>query len=151
MCEKEIPMFSLSNNTFGALVAGGLIALNISASPVHAEELIEHLGPVGPHEPILTTVGSKRVLAFYIPGENTCALHAIVWTTEEDTTSPARVRISLKPGAMVHIDSPENKSLNLQCGEDAKNLAVVDDEEHVAFGIMNQEPTRPVSASASGF
>jgi hypothetical protein len=52
---------------------------------------------------------------------------------------------------MVHIDSPENKSLNLQCGEDAKNLAVVDDEEHVAFGIITQRPTPPMSASASGF
>jgi len=151
MCEKEIPMFSLSHNSIGALVAGGFIALSSVASPTHAEELVEHLGPVTAHEPILATVGSKRVLAFYIPGEKSCALHAIVWTTEEDTTSPARVRIRLEPGAMVHIDSPENKSLNLQCGEDAKNLAVVDDEEHVAFGIITQRPTPPVSASASGF
>ncbi len=144
-------MFSLSHNSIGALVAGGFIALSSVASPTHAEELVEHLGPVTAHEPILATVGSKRVLAFYIPGEKSCALHAIVWTTEEDTTSPARVRIRLEPGAMVHIDSPENKSLNLQCGEDAKNLAVVDDEEHVAFGIITQRPTPPVSASASGF
>ncbi len=144
-------MFSLNHNTFGALVAGSLIALSSVASPVHAGELIEHLGPVGPHEPILATVGSKRVLAFYIPGEKSCALHAIVWTTEEDTTSPARVRIRLEPGAMVHIDSPENKSLNLQCSDDAKRLAVVDDEDLVAFGIMTQDPKHPVSANASGF
>ena len=144
-------MFSLSHNTLAALVAGGLVALNGFASPVQADELVEHLGPVGPHQPILTTVGSKRVLAFYIPGEKTCALQAIVWTTDEETTSPARVRISLEPGAMVHIDSPENESLNLQCGGDAEELAVVDDDEHVAFGLTIQEPMQPVTASASGF
>jgi hypothetical protein len=144
-------MFSLSHNTCAAIVASGFIALNSYASPVQAEELVEYLGPVGPHQPILTTVGSKRVLAFYIPGENTCALHAIVWTTEENTTSPARVRITLEPGAMVHIDSPENKSLNLKCGDDAKSLAVVEDEEQVAFGITTQEPMQAVKASASRF
>jgi len=86
-------MFSLSHKTLGAFVAGGLIALNSYTSPVQADELVEHLGLVTAHEPILATVGSKRVLAFYIPGEKSCALHAIVWTTEENTTSPARVRI----------------------------------------------------------
>ena len=144
-------MFSLTHKTLTALVASGLIALGSSASPVYAEDLVEHLGPVGPHQPILTTVGSKRVLAFYTPGENNCALQAIVWTTEEDTTSPARVRISLKPGAMVHIDSPENKTLNLRCSDDAETLAVVEDEEYVAFGITMEEPMRPVTASAFGF
>jgi hypothetical protein len=144
-------MFLLSHKTLGALVAGGLIALNSFASPVQADELVEHLGPVGPHQPILTTVGSKRVLAFYIPGEKTCALQAIVWNTEEKTTSPARVRINLEPGAMVHIDSPENESLNLQCGDDAEKLAVVEDNEHVAFGLTIQEPRQKLNASASGF
>ena len=144
-------MFSLTHKTRTALVASGLIALSSFASPVYAEDLVEHLGPVGPHQPILTTVGSKRVLAFYTPGENNCALQAIVWTAEEDTTSPARVRISLKPGAMVHIDSPENKTLNLQCDENAENLTVVETEEYAAFGIAIQERTRSVTASAAGF
>jgi len=144
-------MFSLSHKTLGAFVAGGLIAFNSFTSPVQADELVEYLGPVGPHQPILTTVGSKRVLAFYIPGEKTCALQAIVWTTDEETTSPARVRISLEPGAMVHIDSPENESLNLQCGDHAEELAVVEDNEHVAFGLAIQEPRQQVRASASGF
>lgn len=144
-------MFSFTHKTRTALVASGLMALSSFASPVYAEDLVEHLGPVGPHQPILTTVGSKRVLAFYTPGENNCALQAIVWTTEEDTTSPARVRISLKPGAMVHIDSPENKTLNLRCSDDAETLAVVEDEEYVAFDITMKEPMQPVAASASGF
>lgn len=144
-------MFSLTHKTRTALVASGLVALSSFASPVFADDLVEHLGPVEAHEPILTTVGSKRVLAFYTPGENACALQAIVWTKEEETTSPARVRISLKPGAMVHIDSPENKTLNLQCGENAEKLAVVEDEEYVAFDMAIEERTQTVRASASDF
>jgi hypothetical protein len=149
--EKERPMFSLTHKTCTALLASGLIALSSFATPVCAEDLVEHLGPVGPHEPILTNVGSKRVLAFYTPGENACALQAIVWTKEEDTTSPARVRVSMDPGAIVHIDSPENESLNLQCGDGAKKLAVVEDDRLAAFGIAIEKPMQTVSASAGAF
>jgi hypothetical protein len=144
-------MFSLTHKTRSALVASGLIALSSFASPVYAEDLVEHLGPVGPHEPILTNVGSKRVLAFYTPGENACALQAIVWTTEEDTTSPARVRVSMDPGAIVHIDSPENESLNLQCGDGAQKLAVIEDDRLAAFGITIEKPMQTVSASTDDF
>jgi hypothetical protein len=35
---------------------------------------------------------------------------------------------------MIHIDSDENQSLNLQCGEDAATLAVVDTAKHIALG-----------------
>lgn len=144
-------MFSLSQNKLGMLVASGLIALSSFASPAHAEDLVEHLGPVGPHEPILTSVGSKRVIAFYTPGKNTCALQAVVWTAKDDTTSPARFRISLEPGAMVHIDSPENESLNLQCGDDAQKLAVIEDDQRVAFGLAVEESMQPIQASTGGF
>jgi len=142
-------MFSLTHKTRKALVASGLIALSCIASPAHADDLVEHLGPVGPHEPILTTVGSKRVIAFYTQGKNTCALQAVIWNAEDETTSPVRVRIILNQGEMVHIDSPENESLNLQCDDNAKRLAVVEDNQHVAFGY--KEPMQPVTASASGF
>ena len=144
-------MFSLTHKTCTTLVASGLIALSSFASPVYAEDPVEHPGPVGPHEPILTNVGSKRVIAFYTPGKNACALQAVVWTEDEDATSPARVRISLDPGAIVHIDSPENESLNLQCGDNAKKLVVVADDQRVAFGLTTQEPMMPVRADASGF
>ena len=42
-------------------------------------------------------------------------------------TTAARVRISLNLREMVHIDSADNKSLNLQCGSNAETLSVVDD------------------------
>ena len=43
--------------------------------PVRADELVQNLGPVGPHDPILTTVGSKRVIAFYTPDGGHCGIH----------------------------------------------------------------------------
>ena len=62
-------MFSLTHKSCTTLVASGFIALSSLAAPVYADDPVEHLGPVGPHEPILTNVGSKRVIAFYTPGE----------------------------------------------------------------------------------
>lgn len=60
---------------------------------------------------------------------------AVVWdSTDADADSAARVRVSLSPRQMVHIDSVENKSLNLQCGDHAETLAIVDTSERIAFG-----------------
>jgi hypothetical protein len=36
---------------------------------------------------------------------------------------------------MVHIDSAENKSLNLQCGDNAATLAIVDTDKFMAAGV----------------
>ena len=91
-----------------------------------ADEPAESLRPVGPYEAILTTVGNKRVLAFYEPDNGHCAVNVVVWDkTDADTgrTSAARVRVSLNPRQIVHIDSTDNKSINLQCGDDADTLA----------------------------
>ncbi len=46
-------------------------------------------------------------------------------------TTAMRVRVSLHPREMVHIDSTDNEtlnleSLNLKCGDNAASLAVVD-------------------------
>jgi hypothetical protein len=115
--------------------AGALVALTI---PAHADELAQNLGPVGPHEPILTTVGNKRVIAFYEPDNGRCAVNAVVFDkTDADTgmTTAARVRVSLNPREMVHIDSTENKSLHLQCGDQAERLAIVDANKFIAADI----------------
>jgi hypothetical protein len=103
-----------------------------SETYVHAGDQVEVLGPVGPHQPILTTVGSKRVIAFYTPSNDNCDLQAVVWdNTDVNDTTAARVRVNLSPGQMVQIDTPEQRSLNLQCGDHGKTLVVVD---HEAFG-----------------
>ena len=60
-------MFPLSHKHFTKFgVAGAFVALTAVkfSIPARAGELLENLGPVGPHEPILTTFGNKRVIAF---------------------------------------------------------------------------------------
>ena len=114
-------------------------------------------GPVGPHEPILTDVGSERVIAFYEPDNGRCAVHAVVYDKTDaytGMTTAARVRVSLSPREMVHIDSADNesvKSLNLQCGKNAEKLTIIDTDSLVASGITIQPPSQPIKASASGF
>jgi hypothetical protein len=142
-------MFPLSRIPFAAM--GTLMLLCALGPPTRADELAQNLGPVGPHEPILTTVGRQRVIAFYQPGNAHCAFNAVVWdNTNPNAVSAARVRINLKPGQIVHIDNTENKSLNLQCGSNAKTLSAVDDDELVAFGITTQQSLKSMRANASG-
>jgi hypothetical protein len=115
--------------------AAGLVALAMLSTPARAEDPVTQLNPVGPYEPIIATIGNKRVIAFYLPDSGNCAVNAVVWdNADADSYTAARVRISLKPQQMVHIDSVDNRSLNLQCGDNGTTLAVVDAGELVAFG-----------------
>jgi hypothetical protein len=76
-----------------------------------------------------------RPIAFYIPGGGHCTINVVVWDrTDASGDSAARVRVSLNPSQMVHIDSAENKSINLQCGDSAETLALVDTSKFVAAG-----------------
>jgi hypothetical protein len=87
--------------------------------------MVQNLGPVGPHEPIITTVGSKRVIAFYVPGNGGCDVQAVIWNGDMDAATAAGVRVSLTAGQTASIDSAENKSLTLKCGDYAETLAAV--------------------------
>ena len=137
--------------------AAGVVVVCTLGTPARADELVQNLGPVGPHEPILTEVGSQRVIAFYEPDNGQCAVNAVVYDKTDaytGMTTAARVRVGLNPGEMVHIDSTDNgslKSLNLQCGKNAEKLTIIDTDSLVASGITIQPPGQPVKASASGF
>ena len=135
---------------------GGLVVLSSLGTPARADDLVQNLGPVGPHQPILATVGNKRVIAFYMPGSDRCSLHAVVW----DNTGPdagslaARVRISLEPGQIVHIDTAQDgslKTLNLGCGDNAEKLAILDSDSAAASDATIQPKGQPLKASVSGF
>ena len=149
-------MFSLPRMQLLSFAAAAGV-LVISGTPTMADELAQNLGPVGPHEPILTEVGSERVIAFYEPDNGRCAVHAVVFDKTDaytGMTTAARVRISLEPSQIVHIDSAQKeslKSLNLQCGENAEKLTIIDADSLVASGITIQSPAQPIKASASGF
>jgi hypothetical protein len=128
-------MFALTK--FARLAAVGTVVIAGALSlPVRAEELVQNLGPVGPHDPILTTVGSKRVIAFYTPDGGNCGLYLTVWdTTDAEASSTIRVRVNLNPQQRVHITSAEHKSLGLQCGDDAARLTIVDSGETLGVGL----------------
>ena len=113
--------------------AAALIALPAVGTRARAaDELAQNLGPVGPHEPILTTVGSKRVIAFYEPDSGNCAVHVVVWkTTDVNAESTAGFQADLNPRQMAHIYA-ENKSLTVRFGDHAESLAVVDADQQVA-------------------
>ena len=120
------------------LAAAGAVALSMASIPARADEFAQNLGPVGPNEPILTTVGSKRIIAFYELDKGRCAVNAVIFEkTDADTgmTTAARVRVSLNPGQITSIDSVENKSLTLKCGDDAETLAIVDSNTRFASNL----------------
>ena len=120
-------MFPLTRNQFLKFAAvGTIVALTAASNPARADKMIENLGPVGPHEPILATIGHMRVIAFYVPNSGTCVLEAVVWDgNDTDANSTARVRVSLNPGQTATISCAGNQSLTLRCGDYAETLAVV--------------------------
>ena len=76
-------MFPLSRNFLKFAAAGAFVALTVSGTPARADEMAQNLGPVGPHEPMITTVGNKRVIAFYEPDNGDCAVQAVIWNTDD--------------------------------------------------------------------
>jgi len=63
-------MFASSHHQFSNFaVAGALTVLTTVGTLVaRADDQAQNLGPVAPHEPILASVGSKRIIEFYLPG-----------------------------------------------------------------------------------
>jgi hypothetical protein len=126
------PLRFLSFAAAGAIVA--LTAINTSA---RAEDWPQRLGPVGPNDTILATFGSKRAIAFYEADKGHCAINAVVYEkTDAETglTTATRFRVNLNPREMVHIDSSDNKTMSLQCGDHAETLKVVEPDRFIAAG-----------------
>jgi hypothetical protein len=126
-------MFALTK--FARLAAVGTLVIAAALSlPVRADDQPQNLGPVGPNEPILSPVGSKRVIAFYTPDSGHCGLRVVVWNPADvDATSTIGLRMKLTQQVM-YIATPENGSLGLQCTEDAERLTVVQSD---SVGLMH--------------
>ena len=54
---------SIEGSVSGITAVGAFVALTAFGLPARADELVQHLGPVGADEPILTTFGNKQVIA----------------------------------------------------------------------------------------
>ena len=108
------------------LIAAGSLVMMAAGTPTLADEYVTNLGPVGPNEPILATIGGQRVIAFFVPEHGSCAVNTIMWrdTGPDAPYTASRVRLSLQPGGMVRLDDA-HMSMNLLCGADASTLAVV--------------------------
>ncbi len=130
-------MFARNNTWLLTMTAFATFAAFAAISSARGEEPINYLGPAGPHQPILAPVGTKRVIAYYLPDNGRCALQAIVWNPAHDDSNPERVRVTLGPKQMMHIDGDPSHSLNLRCGDNAEQLSVVDNTEEIALDAAN--------------
>jgi hypothetical protein len=54
--------------------------------------------------------------------------------SRRDIQQQLRELNEVNPPQMVQLDSPENKSLNLQCGDNAETFAIVGASEFIAAG-----------------
>jgi hypothetical protein len=108
------------------LIAAGALVMAVVSPPTFADEYVTNLGPVGPNEPILATLGGQRVIAFFVPERGSCAVNTITWKDAgaDAPYTASRVRVSLRPGQMVRFDDA-HMSMNLLCGADASTLALV--------------------------
>jgi len=113
-------MFSLIRDFLKVASAASVVALTVT-TPISANEMIQNLGPVPAHEPILMTVGNKHVIAFFVPGDGQCNVQTVIWSAVE--AESARVQISLSPGQTAAIDSSPTESVTLRCGDNAETLA----------------------------
>jgi hypothetical protein len=125
--EGDLYMQSLTRNCFLGFATAGALALTVASTPSFAGDPPEVLGPVGPNDPIVKTVGRKTVLAFYEADGSHCVMHVVMWDRgDESGDSAAGFRVTLDPRQVVHIDTVQNKSLGLQCGSAADTLAIVE-------------------------
>lgn len=117
-------MFSLSRNVLGFAVASSLTLLTVSATPAIANEMVQSLGPVSPHQPILATVGGKHVIAFFTPDNGQCQVQVVMWNAGDlEARSAGGVRIGLSPGQTASIDGSGSESFTLKCGDRAETLS----------------------------
>lgn len=131
-------MVRFSSLQRAAVILTAAVTLTAASLPAFAEKPLTNLGPVGPGEPILVTVGDQRVIAFYAPERGECAVNAIVWKETNPDTPATRVRLSLRPGQTLHLDSPRRQAMGLLCGAEASSLALVAPAELLVTGIANK-------------
>ena len=126
------------------VAAGALVAL-FASNPAGADEMVQNLGPVGPNDTLLATVGDMRVIAFLEFGSGRCGVNAVVWDKDADPGASAkRVRVRIESGEFVHIDNVVQEAVHLLCGSNAATLAVIDTAALSASGITAQPPLQPV-------
>jgi hypothetical protein len=123
-------MLKRSLRTLPIAAATALSAL--AFTPVaSAEDTQSNFGPVGPNEPIIATIGDKRLIAYYEPDGDTCNVSAVVFDASSAgrREAPARVRVALHPGDLFFLDGADERRAILTCAPKAGMLTVLNSHE----------------------
>ena len=107
--------------------ASALSLFAITEVATAGERVKANLGPVGPNEPILATVGKSRLVAYYEPDDGKCDVSAILFTARPDGggNDSTRVRVTLHPGELFHLDGVREERIVLTCVPNAQALTVL--------------------------
>ena len=110
--------------SIAAAAAFSMFAATAIAGAGETSEM--NLGPVGPYEPILASVGKSRLLAYYEPDHGKCAVNAVMSAASQDGNAKAtRVRVALHPGELFHFDGVRNERIVFTCAPGAKAMTVL--------------------------
>jgi hypothetical protein len=71
-------------------------------------------------------------LALYEPKNGRCDFRAVVWNVIHENTV-ARFQADLYPQQLVRVDADGDKSLSLQCGDNAEQLSIVAPQHRRGF------------------
>ena len=66
----------------------GAPGLTVASTPSFAGDPPQVLGPVGPNDPIVKTVGRKTVLAFDEADGSHCVMHVVMWDRGDEVVIP---------------------------------------------------------------
>lgn len=122
----------LKNRKILSIAAGALLAgLSMTNTASAGEPAKANLGPVGPFEPILATVGKSRLVAYYKADGGKCAVNAVMFSTSPlgGGYGSTRVRVALHPGELFQLDGADGDRAVLTCGPNAKGLTVLNRNE----------------------
>ena len=110
-----------------SLAAATALTMLAATDMASADQAQVNLGPVGPYEPIVATVGDKRIIAYYAPEGGKCAISAVVFNTSttDRGQTPSRVRVALRPGELFHLDSVVDQTVVMTCGPHAEMITVL--------------------------
>ena len=130
----------MQSKLFNICISAGMAALGFTGitpglagafEPGHAGAQYRPLqvGRYKPQQPISYEYGSKVVRGSFVEEAAQCVVTFMVTEKAPRTASmplstPARFRLLLNPGQVAGLDSAEQRSLNLICGESGKNLLV---------------------------
>lgn len=108
----------------GAILGGvGVAAVATSATPVAGDQATYR-----PMQSISHNLGSKSAIGYFLPESGECQVVLMIAENTDPEAGPmpsaARLRLALRPGQAVGLDSEEGRSIDLTCGDEAATLAV---------------------------